>query len=65
MKLMYAPEENNPSNFVEGDSHVCTTMCWKDYSWTLSDRGQPCDEPQKPCKTMAEYVSHPLPRNGW
>lgn len=64
VKLMY-PDPKTPGNFIEGDSQYCSTVCWKDFSWEVSNHGQPCEQPPKPCKTLAEYMSHPLPRKGW
>lgn len=65
VKMMYAPDPQNPMDLVEGESKYCSEVCWKDFSWSLEDRDQPCDEPQKPCKTLSEYMSHPLPRKNW
>lgn len=62
-KHMYIPEGS--SSYVEGDSKYCNEMSWKDFSWNVDDRGQGTEEPQKPCQTLSEYVSHPLPRDNW
>lgn len=56
-KLMYV----EGGKVTEGRSDICSSMCYHEFAWDVSERDKPCDQPQLPCKVMGWYLSSPTP----